>query len=273
MTDLIIHGAAGRMGQRLIALASADAAFVVVAAVEHGGHAALGRDAGEVAGVEPLGVVVGDEIPMSPRRGGVVIDFSSPASTPTVAERCAAAGLALLVGTTGLDAAGLQALDAAAERVAVLRAANMSLGVNLLFAVAAEVAAKLGPDYDIEIVEAHHRHKKDAPSGTALGLLEAICEGVGVKPGDVRRDGRSGDDPRPGLAEGGTKPVQIGMHSLRLGGEVGRHTAFFSSPDEQLELTHRATSRDVFARGALRTAAWLANRPAGQYTMRDVLGL
>ena len=263
MTRLTIHGAAGKMGRRLITLATEDPRFTVAAAVEFTGHDALGADAGELAGCGTLGVPVTDKIDGD---ADVIIDFSIPAGTRRALEACRENPCAMVIGTTGLQRDDHAAIDAAAERAAMLQAPNMSLGVNLLFALAAQAAARLGEAYDIEIVESHHRYKKDAPSGTALGIAEAICEATGRSIDQDVVHGRHGDDvPR--------RPGQIGMHALRLGDLAGRHTASFATPGEELQLTHIATTRDVFAHGALTAAAWLAQRPAGRYRMADVLGL
>ena len=266
MTTLLIHGAAGRMGRRLVTLAHEADDLRVVTAMEHADHPAMGDDIGLLAGVGRLDVRLVHTLPeaIAP---DVAIDFSLPEGTRRVLPMCRERGVPLVVGTTGLTAEDHAALDAAAADVAVLQAPNMSLGVNLLFALCAQAARVLGPDHDIEIVESHHRFKRDAPSGTALGILESICESLGLDSDAVRKDGRSGDDPRPAGAG------QIGMHALRLGSEVGRHEAHFASPEEEITLSHRASTRDVFARGALRAARWLAGKPPGRYTMRDVLGL
>lgn len=261
---LAIHGAAGRMGRRLLALAAEDPETRIVAAVEHAAHALLGQDAGILAGTAPLGVWLTDALPAQER--GVLIDFTAPAATRKALTDAAAGGWGLVIGTTGLSPDDQAAIDRAAAHIPVLQAPNMSLGVNLLFALAAQVAKRLGDDYDIEIVEAHHRFKKDAPSGTAWGIAQAICAATGKDPDRDVVHGRQGDDAT--RARG-----QIGMHALRMGDVVGEHTASFATLGERLELTHVATSRDVFARGALRAAKWLAGRPAGRYRMADVLGL
>lgn len=270
MTTLLIHGAAGRMGRRLVALALESDELSVVAAMEHAGHPRLGDDAGLLAGVEPLGVPLTETLPPSVTPD-VAIDFSLPQGTRRVLPICRERGVPLVIGTTGLTADDHALIAAAAADVAVLQAPNMSLGVNLLFALCAQAARVMGErggeGCDIEIVEAHHRYKRDAPSGTALGILEAICDALHLDPAAVRKDGRSGDDPRP---EG---TAQIAMHALRMGSEVGRHSAHFATLEEEITLSHRATTRDVFVKGALRAAAWLAHRPPGRYAMRDVLGL
>ncbi len=263
MVRVVINGAAGRMGQRLVALISQDNGLQLRAAVEATGHSQLGMDAGTLAGVEPLSVPITDQYPGS---ADVVIDFSVPAGTRRAIHACVQTKAALVIGTTGLSGDDHQAIDDAAKTVAVLQAPNMSLGVNLLFALCAQVAKQLGDDYDIEITETHHRFKLDAPSGTALAMAKAICDATGRDfDGDVVY-GRYGDEvPR--------KRGQIGMHAIRGGDVVGRHTAGFATLGEELQLTHIASSRDVFARGALRAAVWLAAKSPGRYTMADVLGL
>lgn len=261
-----ILGAAGRMGRRLVALAAEDAQFKLVAATEGTGHPLLGQDAGLLAGLSANGILLSDQLPGPPTRLDVMIDFTTPAATRAALQTCAQQHIALVIGTTGLTAADHQAIDQAAATIPVLQAPNMSLGVNLLFALAAQVARRLGDDYDIEITEAHHRFKKDAPSGTALGIAQAICQATGKS---MERDlvhGRHGDD---ALRRRGT----IGMHALRMGDVVGDHTVSFATLGERLELSHQATTRDVFVRGALRAAKWLVDRPAGRYHMKDVLGL
>ncbi|MCX5658491.1 MAG: 4-hydroxy-tetrahydrodipicolinate reductase [Planctomycetota bacterium] len=264
MTSLAIHGAAGRMGRRLVALASEDPKLRLAAAIEHAGNALLGQDAGLIAGVPASGVLLAEKLPA--KGVDVLIDFTIPAATRKAIQLCVDAKVALVIGTTGLTPQDHAAIDAAGATIPVLQAPNMSLGVNLLFALAAQVAKKLGDDYDIEIVEGHHRFKKDSPSGTALGIAQAICDATGK---DIDKDvvhGRHGDDTT-------RKRGEIGMHALRLGDVVGDHTVSFGALGERLELTHLASSRDVFARGALQAAKWLAGKPAGRYRMADVLGL
>jgi len=263
-TRVTIHGAAGRMGRRLVALAAEDEQFALAGAMDAAGHPLLGQDAGTVAGVGELGVRIADTLPEDD--AGVVIDFSLPAAMRPLLDACGRRGLPLVIGTTGLTGDDHARIDKLAADVAVLQAPNMSLGVNLLFALAGQVAGRLGDDYDIEITETHHRFKKDAPSGTALGLAAAICKVTGKSMADDVVCERHGDDvPR--------RRGEIGMHALRSGDVVGRHTASFATLGEELQLTHIATSRDVFARGALRAAAWLAGKPTGRYDMAAVLGL
>jgi 4-hydroxy-tetrahydrodipicolinate reductase len=262
MTTLAITGAAGRMGMRLVALGSQSDDLKVVSAIERAQSPYQGRDAGEVAGVGAIGVPIAADLLAG---ATVLIDFTVPAAMRQWLEICRERKMAMVVGTTGLSEEDHAAIDAAAADIAVLQAPNMSLGVNLLFKIAAEVARKLGDDYDIEIVEGHHRFKKDAPSGTALGLAEAILKSTGKDRSALVFD-RHGDEVT-------RRRGDIGMHALRIGDEVGRHTAYFAGLGERLELTHVATSRDTFVRGALAAARWLAGQKPGRYEMADVLKL
>ena len=262
MTTLAITGAAGRMGTRLVALAHADADLKVLAAIDRPDHDRLALDAGEVAGVGKMGLPLTFDMKPTP---DVLIDFTSPASMRHWLKTCRDRGIAMVIGTTGLNDSDHAIIDQAATDIAVLQAPNMSLGVNLLFKIAGEVAKILGDDYDKEIVEGHHRFKKDAPSGTAMGLAEAILKATG-KSRDTLVYDRHGDDVV-------RKPGEIGMHALRIGDEVGRHTAYFAALGERLELTHVATNRDTFVHGALRAAKWLARQKPGRYAIADMLGL
>ncbi len=262
MIKIAINGAAGRMGRRLVALAGLDAELQLVAALDHAGCGLLGQDAGRVAGEAEAGVAISSSLEA---QADVMIDFSvQPAVRPAV-RLCRDRGVALVIGTTGLAAEDEQAIDDAAGSIPVLTAPNMSLGVNLLFTLVGQVAKQLGDEYDIEVVETHHRFKQDAPSGTAMGLVKSICDATGKDIVHDVKHGRSGMDPR--------NPGEIGVHALRLGDEVGRHTVSFATLGEEIQLTHKANTRDTFAAGALRAAKWLAGKPAGRYTMRDVLGL
>lgn len=262
MTRIAILGATGRMGQRLVALAHQAEDLTIAAAVERTDHPQLGRDAGEAAGIGPIGVAVTGDLT---GKVDVVIDFTTPQATRHWLKVCRDRKLAMIIGTTGLQQGDHELIDQAAVNIPVLQAPNMSLGVNLLFAVAGQVARMLGEDYDIEILEAHHRFKKDAPSGTAMGLADAILKATGKTRQSLVYDRHGDDCPR--------KPGQIGMHALRIGDEVGLHTAYFATLGERLELTHKATNRDTFVLGALRAARWLNGKPPGRYTMADVLGL
>ena len=261
MTTLAITGAAGRMGARLVALAD-QAGYEVVGAIERPDHSAQGRDAGEVAGIGANGVRISTDLKTTPQ---VLIDFSSPASMRQWLATCRQKHIAMVIGTTGLQQSDHALIDQAAADIPVLQAPNMSLGVNVLFKIAGEVAKILGDDYDKEIVEGHHRFKKDAPSGTASGLAEAILKATG-KTRDALIFDRHGDDVV-------RKRGEIGMHALRIGDEVGRHTAYFAALGERLELTHVATNRDTFVHGALKAGLWLQNQKPGRYSMADMLGL
>jgi len=251
------------MGQRIAALALQDEAFQLTAAVDQPGHPLLGQDIGILAAAMVAGVKITDTLTAE---ADVLIDFSLPAGTMACAEFCRKHALPLVVGTTGLGEAEKQCLRQAAEKTAIVVAANMSLGVNLLFKLVGQVAQALGDAYDIEIVETHHRFKKDAPSGTALELARQIAAAQSWDFPACLEHGREG---KQSLRQAGT----IGMHAVRLGDTVGDHSVCFGALGETIELRHSAHTRDTFARGALRAALWLAGKPAGWYGMNDVLGL
>jgi 4-hydroxy-tetrahydrodipicolinate reductase len=255
---LAVIGASGRMGRALVRLAH-EGGLDVVCAVD---TTAVGRDAGELSGVGAIGTCVVDGLAaLEHARADVVVDFSAPSVTSALASVAANAGTAIVSGTTGLGEEARNALDRAASRVAVLWEPNMSVGVLVLTRLVAQAAAALAA-WDIEVVETHHRAKIDAPSGTALRLVESMQRALGRTTSPVHgRHGKPG--PRP---EG-----EIGMHALRGGDIVGDHTVHLMGGGERLELTHRATSRDVFAHGALRAARWIAGRPAGRYALDDVI--
>ena len=262
MIQVAINGAAGRMGRRLVALGLADEGMQVVAALEHAGCDLLGRDVGRVAGETEAGVPISTTLDVKP---DVMIDFSVQPAVGSAVKLCVERGIPLVIGTTGLTDEDHQAIQDASQTIPILDAPNMSLGVNLLFALVGQVAKQLGEDYDIEVVEAHHRFKQDAPSGTAMGLIKRICDATGK---DIEKDvkhGRSGMDPRT--------PGEIGVHAIRLGDEVGRHSVCYATLGEEVQLSHKATTRDTFVKGALRAAKWLVGKPAGRYGMKDVLGL
>lgn len=263
---IAIAGAAGRMGRMLTAEIDRTAGAVLAGGTEPAGSNAAGQDLGELAGIGHRGVAVSIEPAALFADADVAIDFTAPAATLAHARLAAAAGKGLVIGTTGLSADDRAAIAGLAATAPIVLAPNMSLGVNLLIGLVEQVAAALDPDYDIEIVEMHHRHKVDAPSGTALGLGEAAARGRQVQLAETAvrvRDGHTG------ARERGT----IGFATLRGGDVVGDHTVVFAANGERLELTHRAGSREIYARGAVRAAMWLAGRPAGLYGMTDVLGL
>jgi 4-hydroxy-tetrahydrodipicolinate reductase len=263
---IAVVGASGRMGQMLIrAIAEAPGA-VLSGVTERPGHDWIGRDLGEAMGGQASGVIVTDDPLEVFARSQAVLDFTAPAATLLHAELAAQARLTHVVGTTGLEREDLEKLAAAARHAVIVRAGNMSLGVNLLAVLTRRVAEALGPDFDIEIVEMHHRHKVDAPSGTALMLGEAAAAGRRVNLADRAERGRDGvTGPR---GEGA-----IGFAALRGGDVVGEHQVIFAGPGERITLGHVATDRMLFARGAVRAALWGQDQGPGQYTMLDVLGL
>lgn len=264
MTRVAINGAAGRMGRNLVRACLDDPALELAAAFEHGAHPALGRDAGELAGQDRAGVALGADL--SAARFDVIVDFTRPEVTLELLEFCCAEGVAVVIGTTGFDDAQKAGLDAAAHEIPIVFAPNMGVGVNLMFDLVASAARTLGSDYDIEVIEAHHRHKVDAPSGTALRLGEVAAAARGARLEDRAVYARQG---RTGERETGT----IGFATVRGGDIVGEHTVVLAGDGERIEITHRAGSRRLFARGAMRAAGWIAGRRAGLYGMNDVLGL
>jgi 4-hydroxy-tetrahydrodipicolinate reductase len=264
---LIVVGAAGRMGQALIRAIAATPGVHLAGAVERKGSEMLGRDAAAMAGLEPAGLVITDDAAALVKAGGeAILDFTSPTATRTFADLAAEAGIAHIVGTTGLEAEDMDSLRAAALKTAVMQSGNMSLGVNLLAGLVKRAAAALDEDFDIEIVEMHHRMKVDAPSGTALLLGEAAAAGRKL---DLATHSERGRDGITGKREIGA----IGFASLRGGTVIGEHTVMFAGPLERIELTHRAEDRSIFARGAVKAALWTRGKPPGFYSMADVLGL
>ena len=267
---VVIAGAAGRMGRMLVRHLHDRAVpgLALKAAVDRADLPECGQDAGTLAGVGPLGIPLTADLAAAMNGARVMVDFSFHTATAENARRAAEHGLPLVIGTTGLADDEKAIVNNAAARIPVVMAPNMSLGVNLLMCLVRDAARALsGKGYDIEIVERHHRRKLDAPSGTALGLGEAAAEGLGWRLADVAVHGRAG------VAPGDRPATQIGFHAVRGGDIVGDHTVLFAAEGECIELSHRATSRSTFAVGALRAAAWIVGRPAGLYTMRDVLGL
>jgi len=267
MLSVIVAGAAGRMGKRLVELVAAAPGARLVGALEHPESPFLGRDAGEIAGLGALGVeLVGSRELLGEFEDGVMIDFTAPVATLENVEWAVANRVAMVIGTTGLKAGEQAFLARAAEQIPMVFAPNMSVGVNVLFKVAAEVAKILGEDFDVEILEAHHNQKKDAPSGTAVRLGEIVAEALG------REYENEAVFTRQGFCGARTK-TEIGMQTLRGGDIVGEHLVMFAGRGERLELIHRAHSRDNFASGAVRAAFWLEGRDPGLYDMQDVLDL
>ena len=262
----IVAGAGGRMGQRIIVALDGQQGITLSGACERSGHPALGCDAGVTAGIHTCDVPIEERMESVLLRGDVMIDFTSPEASLRHVELAMQLGKALVLGTTGLDAAQVAVLEKAARKIPIVYAPNMSVGVNLLFKVLADVAAVLGDAYDVEIVEAHHRFKKDAPSGTAKKMAQVIAETLRRDLEKVAVPGRSG-------MVGERTTEEIGIFAVRGGDIVGDHTVTFAGLGERIEITHRAHSRDTFARGAVRAAKWVVGRVPGLYDMMDVLGL
>lgn len=261
-----IIGCAGRMGRNNLDAVLANPRLRLTGGIERPGHPALGQDLGVLAGHDPVGMVASDDLGGLVAGSDVLVEFSTPQATLQNLAVVADAGKAHVIGTTGFSQAQIQELQALATRCPVMWSANMSLGVNILLGLAERVAAALDADWDAEILEMHHRHKVDAPSGTALALGRAVAAGrkVDLDERAVRsRDGITGARARG----------SIGFATLRGGDVVGEHVVLFAGEAERIELGHRATDRKIFARGAIRAAGWLAHRPAGLYGMSDVLGL
>lgn len=266
MTRVAITGAAGRMGRTLVAALQGSTELVLTAAIERAGTDAVGADAGEVAGIGKTGVLVVDDLLAACPDFDVLIDFTIADATADNLRVCASQGKKMVIGTTGLSDAQRQEVDKAGERIAIVFAPNYSIGVNAAFKLAETAARILGNGVDIEIIEAHHRNKVDAPSGTALGLGESVAKALGRNLGDVSVYGRQG-------ISGVRDRETIGFHSLRGGDIVGEHTVVFAGAGERLEITHRSQSRTNFAEGALRAATWVTGKSVGVFDMRDVLGL
>lgn len=263
---IIVTGAAGRMGQRIIANLCADKNFKLVGAVENSKSPALGKDAGLVAGFGECGIKIVDSLEKVIDLGDVVIDFTAAATTLPHLEIVAKHQKAIVIGSTGHTPEQKISMASLAKKIPVVLASNMSVGINVMWKLLADAATLLGDGFDIEIVEAHHRLKKDAPSGTAMTTAEVLAQATGR---DLARDAVYH---REGLI-GERKANEIGIQSIRGGDVVGDHTVFFLGNGERLEVTHRASSRDTFALGALRAAKWLVGKPSGLYSMKDVLGL
>jgi 4-hydroxy-tetrahydrodipicolinate reductase len=265
MLRLAVFGANGRMGRAVTRVVTASADAEVVGACTEPGHETVGQDVGELAGLGSLGVIVTADAEEALADADVAIDFTLPAAVSGNLAACKASGCALVMGTTGLTAEHVAILDEVSNSISILYGRNLSVGVNVFTELARQAAHYLDDDWDVEITEAHHRFKLDAPSGTALQLGEAVADERGTNLDDVAVIGRSGHT--------GERPAgAIGINSIRAGNIVGDHTVAFVSETETVELTHHAVDRELFASGALRAAQWLADKPAGLYSMRDVLG-
>jgi len=264
MVKIAISGAAGRMGQELIRTCQLESGVETGTATEHPDSAAIGRDSGEVAGIDATGILI--DKTSDPECFDVLIDFTRPEPAMKHLGHCLKHNKAMVIGTTGFSVEEKEQIASAAKQIPVVFAPNMSIGVNLCFKLLATAAEVLGDSVDIEIIDAHHRHKVDAPSGTALGMGEVIADALGRNLDDCAvysREGHTGERDR----------TTIGFSTIRAGDIVGEHTVMFASEGERIEIIHKASSRATFANGAVRAAKWLAQQPAGLYTMQDVLGL
>jgi 4-hydroxy-tetrahydrodipicolinate reductase len=265
-TRIGVLGCAGRMGRSNVAAILATEGAALAGGTEQTESAWVGRDIGALIGADELGLSVLDDPERLFGLSDAVVDFTTPAAGIRHAELAAETGTALVIGTTGLSDDDRETIARQAEKAAIVQAANMSLGVNLVLSLVERAASVLGPDFDIEVLEMHHRHKIDAPSGTALALGQAAATGRGIALDDVSRkvrDGITGERPRG----------EIGFATLRGGDVAGEHSVIFAAPGERVELAHKAGNREIFARGAIKAALWVAGKPAGLYSMRDVLGL
>jgi len=265
MVKVAVAGCAGRMGQRILWALSESTQAKVCAAFEIKGHPLAGRDCGMVAGIGENGVRITDSVE-SILGADVLIDFTSPDSTEANIRFCEKNGIRMVVATTGLTAAQKELITGASKKMAIVFAPNMGVGINVLLSVVKKIASVLGETYDIEIVEAHHNKKKDAPSGTALRLAEAAAAGLDISLADHAVYGRQG-------LVGARKKKEIGIHAVRGGDIIGEHTVIFAGPGEKIEVSHSVITRDVFAKGAVRAAEFLSAKQSGLYTMQDVLGL
>ena len=266
MTRIAIPGAAGRMGRNLIDACRRTEGLAVGVATERSGHDLLGSDAGVVAGVGELGVMISDDLESLVDRFDVLIDFTAPVATLRHLELCCRYGKRIVIGTTGFSDEQKQQIKAASADIGIVFAPNMSVGVNLCLRLLDMSARVLGDEVDIEVIEAHHRHKVDAPSGTALRMGEVVAEALGRNLKDCAVYGREG-------LTGARDRNTIGFETIRAGDIVGEHTVMFAAEGERVEITHKASSRMTFASGAVRAAGWVMSQPAGLYDMQDVLGL
>ena len=266
MIHVIVCGIAGRMGGRLARLISESEDLELVGGTERAGHATIGEDIGAVLGRRAIGVKVTDDLRRFVQRGNVVVDFTTPAATLKAARICGEMGTEMVVGTTGWSGEQRSQFEEAVKGIPCVFAPNYSVGVNVLFKLAEEAARILGEGYDMEIVEAHHHFKKDAPSGTAMGLAQAAAKGLNRNLDEVAVYGREG-------IVGERRKEEIGIHAIRAGDMVGEHTVLFGGIGERIELVHRAQSRDTFAQGALRAVRFVVKASPGLYDMGDVLGI
>jgi len=266
MTKIIVTGATGRMGSRIAALTKDYQGLKLVGAIERKGHEAIGKDIGPIVGIGETGVKLTDSLEDIINDCDVIIEFTSTGTTFQHLEIASARKKTMVIGTTGFSKGELETVKGMCSSIPVVLAPNMSVGVNLLLKVLQDIARVLGDDYDIEIIEAHHRLKRDAPSGTALKMAQVIAEAVNRDLDEVAVYARKG-------LTGERTKKEIGIQTVRAGDIVGEHTVLFGGLGERIEITHKASSRDTFARGALKAALWVAGRTPGLYDMQDVLGL
>jgi len=266
MVRIAVAGAMGRMGSRIAALSQEYDSIKLTAAFERKGHKDIGKDMGSLCGMGDTGIILQDNMEKVVETADVVIDFTHTSSTLEHLKIASSKGKAMVVGTTGFTKEQLGEIGALTRNIPCVMASNMSLGVNLLLRILQDVAKVLGDDYDIEIIEAHHRMKKDAPSGTAIKMAQVIADAVNRKLDEVAVYARKG-------MIGERTKKEIGIQTVRAGDIVGEHTVLFGGLGERIEITHKASSRDTFARGALKAALWVCGKPAGLYDMQDVLGL
>lgn len=266
MIKAVVTGATGRMGARIINVLSGVEGISLSGAVEKKGHPLVGQDAGGPAGLPPTGVLITDDLDAALAAGSVLIDFTSPEATLEHVRACADHHRPIVVGTTGFSKEEVEEVRKYTDKISCVLAPNMSIGVNLSFKILAEVAQALGDDYDVEIVEAHHRMKKDAPSGTAMKMAQVLSTALNRNLDEVGVFARKGI-----IGERSRK--EIGVQTVRAGDIVGEHTVYFAGKGERIEITHRAHSRDTFAAGAVRAALWVSAKKSGMYDMQDVLGL
>ena len=266
MVRITVAGAAGRMGGRIVAMICGNPESELAGAFEHPDHPSVGQDVGLVAGMGELGINIRGSFDEVTDGADVLIDFTQPESTLQNMRSASEKGIAMVIGTTGISGDGIAEIETLAGKIPCVMAPNMSVGVNVMFKIAGEMARILGNDYDMEILEAHHRLKKDAPSGTAMRLGQILADAVGR---DLEKVGVYG---RKGMI-GERSDEEIGIQTWRAGDIAGEHTVMFGGIGERLELVHRAHNRDNFARGSVRAALWAVRRPAGLYDMQDVLGL
>ncbi len=266
MVRAIVAGAGGRMGKRIINIINETEGIQLVSAFERNNHPDVGKDAGIVAGIGKLGIEIKGSISEVLDKGDVLIDFTMPEATYEHVKAVAEQGISMVIGTTGFSDELLAKIKEYAKKIRCVLSPNMSIGVNVMFKMVAELSRILGEDYDVEIVELHHRFKKDAPSGTALRLAQIIADVKGI---DLEKTGIYG---RKGIV-GEREKNELGIHAVRAGDITGEHIVIFGGMGERIEFIHRAHSRDNFARGAVKAAMWVVNQPPGLYDMQDVLGL